>query len=76
MNFIQDSGDVNSTHHEEKWLVDVGQDVDGVGGYGLSSSAPGQSVQPRLADHIQVRTDVLRLVLTAETEDHFVTTLF
>lgn len=49
---------VESAHHEEERLVDVGQDVDGVGGYGLSSGTPGQSVEPRLADHIQVSTDV------------------
>jgi len=49
---------VECAHHEEEWLVDAGQDVDGVGGYGLSSSTPGQSVEPRLADHIQVGADV------------------
>lgn len=61
---------VESAHHEEKRLVDVGQNVDGVGGYGLSSSTPGQSVEPRLADHIQVSTDVHRLILTVGTKTY------
>lgn len=55
-------------HHEEERLVDAGQDVDGVGGDGLSSSTPGQSVEPRLADHVQVSSDVHRLVLAAERQ--------
>lgn len=63
-----DARGAGSAHHEEKRLVDVGQNVDGVGGYRLSSSTPGQSVEPRLADHIQVSTDVHRLVFTAGRE--------
>lgn len=45
-------------HHEEEWLVHLGQDVDGVGGDRLSSGTPGQSVEPRLADDVQVGADV------------------
>lgn len=45
-------------HHQEEGLAHPGQDVDGVGGDRLSSSAPGQGVEPRLADHIQVGADV------------------
>lgn len=44
--------------HEEEWLVDVGQDVDGVGGDRMRSGTPGQSVEPRLADHVEVSADV------------------
>lgn len=32
--------------------------MDGVGGHGLRSSTPGQCIEPRLADHIQVSADV------------------
>lgn len=46
--------------------MDVGQDVDGVGGDRLGSGTPGQGEEPRLADDVQVGADVDRLVLTAE----------
>lgn len=46
-------------HHEEEGPPDGGQDVDGVGGDRLSSGTPGQRVEPRLADDIQVGAYVL-----------------
>lgn len=45
-------------HHEEERPLQVLEDVHGVGGDRVDPRAPGQGVEPRLADHIQVRGDV------------------
>ena len=42
--------------------------MDRVGSDGVDASAPGQRVEPGLADHKQVSTDVHRPVLTAGGE--------
>lgn len=59
---------IAGAHHEEERLVDLGQDVDWIGGYRLSTGTPGQGEEPRLADDVQVGADVLRLVLTGDRE--------
>lgn len=54
-----------SSYHEEEWRAHVSEELRSVGGDGVDSSAPGQGVEPRLADHIQVGGDVVGGVLTA-----------
>lgn len=53
------------SHHEEERGAHGAEELGSVGGDGLDSSAPGQRVEPRLADHIQVSGDVHCCVLAA-----------
>lgn len=55
----------SSSYHEEEWRAHVSEELRSVGGDRVDSSAPGQRVEPRLADHIQVGGDVVGGVLTA-----------
>lgn len=50
--------------------MQVLEDVQGIGGDRLDPSTPGQRVQPGLADHIEIRADVHRCILAAETHTH------
>lgn len=47
-----------STYHEEEWLADILQQVDGIGGHRVCPRAPCQGIEPWLVDHIEVGGDV------------------
>lgn len=54
-----------SCYHEEERGAHGAEELGSVGGDRVDSTAPGQRVEPRLADHIQVGGDVHGSVLTA-----------
>jgi hypothetical protein len=58
------------SHHEEKGSGEFVEELWGIGGDRLSPGAPGQRVEPRLADHIQVGADVSRRILTGGGTTH------
>lgn len=47
-----------STYHEEEWLAEILQQVDGIGGHRVCPRAPCQGIEPWLIDHIEVGGDV------------------
>jgi len=46
------------TYHEEEWLAEILQCVDGIGGHRVCPGAPCQGEKPWLIDHIEVGGDV------------------
>lgn len=45
-------------YHEEEWLAEILQRVDGIGGHRVCPRAPCQGEKPWLTDHIEVGGDV------------------
>lgn len=56
-------------YHEEERRPHGAEELRSVGGDRVDSTAPGQRVEPRLADHIQVGGDVHCSVLPARKEE-------
>lgn len=53
------------SYHEEEGGAHGAEQLGGVGGDCVDTSAPGQRVKPRLADYVQVGGDVCSFILTA-----------